>query len=152
MTSNSTTTTTGPAMYAAQVPIAERVIALVQAHPTGIGRADIARALGVPPATVGSALCRAVAEGDIERAERGIYKPMPDAAQRPAHGPAAATSSPETTAQERTGIRIKLGRMGRQTGLLITSPDGYGEAFIPREALPDLRRRLARAQAEIEAR
>lgn len=138
--------------YAAMIPIAERVIALVQAHPTGIGRADIARALGVPPATVGSALCRAVAEGDIERAERGIYTPTPDAEQRAARGPAAATSSPETTAQERAGIQVQLGRMGRQTGLLLSAPDGYGEAFIPREALPDLRRRLARAQADIEAR
>ncbi|EME36811.1 hypothetical protein C884_02418 [Kocuria palustris PEL] len=57
-----------------------------------------------------------------------------------------------TTAQRHDGIRIKLGRMGRQTGLLLSAPDGYGEAFIPREALPDLRRRLARAQANIEAR
>lgn len=151
MTSNSTTTTTGPAMYAAQVPIAERVIALVQAHPGGISRTGIAAALGVPVATVGSALSRAVADGDVRRIGRGTYAPTPSSEQRAdAHG--AATNVRIRAREDSQGIRIRLGRMGRQTGLLITAADGYGEAFIPRESLPDLRRRLARAQAEIEAR
>lgn len=138
--------------YAAQVPISERIVALVQAHPGGIGRTDVARALGVPAATVGSALSRAVADGDIERAGRGVYKPTADAEQRAADGHAAAIDGRETPSQPHGGIRIKLGRMGRSTGLLLSAPDGFGEAFIPREALPDLRRRLARAQAEFEAR
>lgn len=136
--------------YAAMIPIAERVIALVGAHPTGIGRADIARALGVKAETVGSALCRAVADGHVRRVGRGLYAPSETTTTTTTTQEAtdAALSAP----QERAGIRIKLGRMGRQTGLLLSAPDGYGEAFVPREALPDLRRRLARAQAEIEAR
>lgn len=150
MTNTSTDRTDRP--YAAQVPITDRVVALVQANPDGIGRTEIAAALGVPPATVGSALSRAVADGDIERAGRGVYTPTPAAEQRAAHGRAAATDGHETTAQQHGGIQIRLGRMGRSTGLLLSAPDGFGEAFIPRESLPDLRRRLARAQADIEAR
>ena len=148
MTTSTTSTSRNDRPYAAQVPVAERVVAYVQAHAEGVGRSEIARALGVKPETVGSALSRAVAEGAVLRLDRGMYAPS-EATETTTQ---TATSSPETTAQERAGIRIKLGRMGRQTGLLITSPDGYGEAFIPREALPDLRRRLARAQADIEAR
>ncbi|WP_423126011.1 type IV toxin-antitoxin system AbiEi family antitoxin domain-containing protein [Kocuria palustris] len=149
-----TTHRTSPITPAAQppTPIADRVAALVQAHPGGIGRTDIARALGVKAETVGSALSRAVAEGDIERAGRGVYKPTPAAEQRAAHGRAAATDGRERTTQQHGGIHLKYGRMGRQEGLLICAADGFGEAFIPREALPDLRRRLARAQADIEAR
>lgn len=135
--------------YAAMIPIAERVIALVQAHPTGIGRTDIARALGADPQTVGSALSRAVVTGQVRRLDRGLYAPSQTATttstQEAAH---AALSDP----QPRAGIQVRYGRMGRQTGLLIAAGGGYGEAFIPREALPDLRRRLARAQTEIEAR
>lgn len=152
MTSNSTTTTTGPAMYAAQVPIAERVIALVQAHPTGIGRAEIARALGVPPATVGSSLCRAVAEGVIERLGRGTYAPSETTTTTTTRTTQEAARAALSDPQQRAGIRVRYGRMGRQTGLLIAAGGGYGEAFVPREALPDLRRRLARAQADLEAR
>lgn len=153
MTSNSSTShdrTDRP--YAAQVPIAERVVAYVQAQAEGLGRSEIARALGVPVATVGSALSRAVTEGTVVRLGRGIYAPTADAEQRAAGGHGAATGGRETASQRHDGIRIKLGRMGRSTGLLLSAPDGFGEAFIPREALPDLRRRLARAQAEIEAR
>lgn len=140
--------------YAAQVPIAERVIALVHAHPEGIGRTDVARALGVDPQTVGSALTRAVADGEIRRARRGYYVPntLTGASAVTTSGQHSRAGGRMTTAQERAGIRIRLGRMGREEGLLLSSPDGFGEAFIPREALPDLRRRLARAQAEIEAR
>lgn len=133
--------------YAAQVPIAERVVALVGAHPDGIGRTDIARALGVKTETVGSALSRAVVTGQVRRLDRGMYAP----------GEATETTTQEATDSRRTdahrsdGIQIRLGRMGQQEGLLIAAGGGYGEAFIPREALPDLRRRLARAQAKIEA-
>lgn len=143
-----TTTSTRPTGAQPPTPIADRVIALVQAQPAGIGRSDIARALGVPPATVGSALSRAVTEGTVRRIGRGIYGPGAAAAS----SQQSATSGPETTAQERAVVQVRLGRMGRETGLLITAADGYGEAFVPREALPDLRRRLARAQAKIEAR
>lgn len=132
-------------------PIADRVIALVHAHANGIGRTAIATALGVPPATVGSALSRAVTEGQVRRIGRGTYAPTVDAEQRAdVHG--AATDWHLMDSQRRDGIKLKHGRMGRQEGLLITAADGYGEAFIPRDALPDLRRRLARAQARIEAR
>ncbi|ALB03000.1 type IV toxin-antitoxin system AbiEi family antitoxin domain-containing protein [Kocuria palustris] len=146
-----TTHRTSPIIPAAQppTPIADRVAALVQAHPGGIGRTDIARALGVKAETVGSALSRAVADGHVRRVGRGLYAPSETTTttttQEAAH---AALSDP----QPRAGIQIRLGRMGREEGLLLSSPDGYGEAFIPREALPDLRRRLARAQAKIEAR
>lgn len=134
--------------YAAQVPITDRVVALVQAHPAGISRTDIARALGVPAATVGSALSRAVVAGQVRRLDRGMYAPG-EATETTTQ---EATDSRRTDAHRRDGIRIRLGRMGREEGLLLSSPDGYGEAFIPRESLPDLRRRLARAQADIEAR
>lgn len=153
MTTSTTSTSPNDRVpYAAMIPIAERVVAYVQAHAEGVGRSDIAHALGVPPATVGSALSRAVAEGAVIRLGRGIYAPTADAEQRAADGHGAATGGRVAGAQRHDGIRIKLGRMGRSTGLLLSAPDGFGEAFIPREALPDLRRRLARAQAEIEAR
>lgn len=134
--------------YAAQVPVAERVVAYVQAHAEGVGRSEIARALGVKPETVGSALSRAVAEGAVLRLDRGMYAPT----EATSTTTQEATDIRRTDAHRRDGIRIRLGRMGREEGLLLSSPDGYGEAFIPRESLPDLRRRLARAQAEIEAR
>lgn len=140
--------------YAAMIPIAERVIALVHVHPEGIGRTDVARALGVDPQTVGSALTRAVADGEIRRARRGYYVPntLTGASAVTTSGQHSRAGGRMTTAQERAGIQVRYGRMGRQTGLLIAAGGGYGEAFVPREALPDLRRRLARAQAEIEAR
>ncbi|MDH5151814.1 type IV toxin-antitoxin system AbiEi family antitoxin domain-containing protein [Kocuria palustris] len=140
--------------YAAMIPIAERVTALVHAHPEGVGRSDIAVALGVDPQTVGSALTRAVADGEIRRSRRGYYVPntLTGASAVTTSGQHSLAGGRMTTAQRHDGIQIKYGRMGRQTGLLIAAADGFGEAFIPREDLPDLRRRLARAQAEIEAR
>lgn len=136
--------------YAAMIPIAERVVALVQANPDGLGRSEIARAIGVPPATVGSALSRAVADGVIERLGRGTYAPTTTTAEATTSRETASDRR-ETASQQRAGIRIRLGRMGQQEGLLIAAGGGYGEAFVPREALPDLRRRLARAQAKFEA-
>jgi AAA domain len=72
------------------------VVLYAYEHPEGVRRGDVAKALRIEPTVAGVYLARAADSGRLERAERGLYKPVTSVTSLRS-GPADVTANTRNT-------------------------------------------------------